>query len=143
MLGTNTDVDAANVALITHFNDVVNERRYDDMDEFFTSDFVDRNPAWTIDRLDELKVLISGAHEALDFTCRHDMIYPAADGKVIIHITLTGRHVKEFLGAAPTGEKVEWTSIEVYRIVGGKIAERWVQADTTGLLRQLGATTLP
>lgn len=132
--------DAANVALITRLNDVVNERRYDDMDELFASSFADRNAAWSVQDLDELKDIIRSAHEALDFSSHHDLIYPADGGKVVIHITFSGRHVKEFLGLPPTGAPVSWTSIEVYRIENNKIVERWVQADTTGLMRQLGAT---
>lgn len=131
--------DVDNVALITRLNDVVNGRNYDEMDELFAESFVDQNPAWSVTDLDELKGIIRAAHEALDFTSHHDLIYAADGGKVVIHITFTGRHVGEFLGQAPTGKRVEWTSIEVYRIENGRIVERWVQADTTGLMRQLGA----
>jgi predicted ester cyclase len=130
--------DAANVALIAKLNDVVNERRYDDMDELFAADFVDRNPAWNVEGLAPLKTLIADAHKALDFTSHHDQIYAADGGKVVIHITFSGSHVGPFFGCEPTGKPVSWTSIEVYRIVGRKIAERWVQADTAGLMHQVG-----
>ncbi|WP_030167975.1 ester cyclase [Streptomyces sp. NRRL S-813] len=130
--------DAANVALISKLNDVVNERRYDDMDELFAPGFIDNNPAWSVQDLEELKGIIAAAHEALDFTSHHDLIYASDGGKVTIHITFRGRHAGEFFGRPPTGKAVEWTSIEVYRIEHGKITERWVQADTTGLMRQLG-----
>lgn len=134
-----TAEDASNVSLIKKLNDVVNERRYDDMDELFADSFIDQNPAWSVKDLAELKSILDEAHQALDFTSHHDLIYPADDGKVVIHITFSGRHVKPFLGKEPTGEPVQWTSIEVYRIENLKIVERWVQADTTGLLTQLGA----
>lgn len=130
--------DAENVALIRRLNDVVNERRYDAMDELFAPGFVDNNPAWSVQDLQELKGIIAAAHQALDFTSHHDLIYPAEGGKVVIHITFTGRHVGPFFGQQPTGRQVSWTSIEAYRIEGGRIAERWVQADTTGLMRQVG-----
>lgn len=133
-----TEPDAANVALITTLNDVVNERRYDDMDGLFAESFVDNNPAWSVRDLAELKIILSEAHAAMDFTSHHDLIYPADGGKVVIHITFSGRHLKPFLGQEPTGEPVRWTSIEVYRIEQNKIVERWVQADTAGLLAQLG-----
>lgn len=133
-----TAQENADVALITTLNDVVNERRYDDMDALFADGFVDNNPAWSVSELSELKKLLAGAHQALAFTSHHDLIYPADGGKVVIHITFSGRHVLPFLGQEPTDKPISWTSIEVYRIAGGKIAERWVQADTTGLLAQLG-----
>ncbi|OHU28263.1 DUF4440 domain-containing protein [Mycobacteroides chelonae] len=130
--------DGANVALIKRLNDVVNERRYGDMDALFSAEFVDHNPAWSARNLDELKDIISSAHKALDFTSNQDLIYPADGGKVVIHITFTGRHVGPFLGRQPTGRAVSWTSIEVYQLSDGLIAERWVQADTAGLMKQLG-----
>lgn len=130
--------DTENIELIRHLNDVVNERRYDDMDELFASSFVDHNPAWSVRDLAELKDIMRSAHEALDFTSHQDLIYVGDGGKVIIHITCIGRHVKPFFGQDPTGEGVRWTSIEVFQFENGKIAERWVQADTTGLMRQVG-----
>jgi predicted ester cyclase len=130
--------DAENVALIRRLNDVVNERRYDDMDELFHPAFTDRNPAWSVKSLEELKDIIRSAKEGLEFLSHQDLIYPAEDGKVVIHLTFTGRHVKPFMGQQPTGREVKWTSIEVYRIEENKIVERWVQADTAGLMRQIG-----
>jgi predicted ester cyclase len=131
-------VDAANVALIHRLNDVVNEQRYDDLDELFDPSFVDNNPAWSVRGLDELKDIIREAKKALAFTSHHDRIYAAADGQVVIHITFSGHFVGPFFGRQPTGQPVSWTSIETYRIEHNKIMERWVQADTTGLMRQLG-----
>jgi hypothetical protein len=123
------DEDARNVALITELNDVVNERRYDDMDALFDPAFIDNNPAWSVSSLGELKKLLAEAHQAMDFTSHHDLIYPAQGGKVVIHITFSGRHVKPFIGQEPSGKPLVWTSIEVYRIAGGR---------TTGLMAQLG-----
>jgi predicted ester cyclase len=131
-------VDQDNVALIRRLNDVVNERRFDAMDPLFAPDFVDHNPAWSARDLSELKEVIRSAQQALEFTSNQDLIYPAAGGRVVIHITLSGHHVKKFFGREPTGKAVSWTSIEVYRIVDRQIAERWVQADRAGLLAQLG-----
>ncbi|MGE7439135.1 ester cyclase [Kitasatospora sp. NPDC001175] len=132
--------DAENVELIRRLNDVVNERRYDDMDELFDESFVDRNPAWSVTGVAELKELLKVAKAALEFTSQQDLIYPAEGGKIVIHLTFTGRHVGEFFGVQPTGKEVQWTSIEVFRIENRKIVERWVQADTTGLMKQLGVT---
>lgn len=134
---TAEEADAANLALITELNDVVNERRYQDMDALFAADYVDHNPAWSLTGLDQLKQILAEAHTALAFTSHHDEIYPARGGRVVIHLTFSGRHVGPFAGHQPTGRPVQWTSIEIYRLDDGLIAERWVQADTTGLFAQL------
>lgn len=126
-----------NIRLVRHIGEAVNERRYDDIDEFFSESFIDRNPAWTVKNLNSLKRIIQAAHDALDFTIHLEDIYAADDDKVVAHIRLTGRHVAPFFGMQPTGKHVEWTSIEVYRIENLKVVERWVQADIVGLMRQL------
>ncbi|GIE30759.1 hypothetical protein Ait01nite_038040 [Actinoplanes italicus] len=126
------------LTLVRKVSDAVNDRRYDDMDALFAPDFVDHNPAWDVDNLQALKGLIKGAQEALDFRAGLDALYPADDGRVVMQITFTGRHVGPIFGVAPTGRDVSWTSIEVYRIENERVAERWVQADTAGLMRQVG-----
>jgi predicted ester cyclase len=135
--------DTVNVAAIRRLNDVVNSRRYDGMDELFAPAFVDHNPAWSVADLDELKAILASAHRALDMHAVQDEVYAADGDRVVIHLTFHGTHVGEFLGAAPSGRAVTWTSIEVYRLTNGRIVERWVQADTTGLMRQLGLAALP
>jgi predicted ester cyclase len=129
-----------NLALVRKVSNAVNSRRYDDLDALFAPDFVDRNAAWTVTSLAELKGIIIAAHEGLDFVANTDALYPAGEDRVVMHITFTGRHIGEFFGRPPTGRPVVWTSIEVYRLVDGKVAERWVQADTAGLMGQVGVS---
>jgi predicted ester cyclase len=54
-----------------------------------------------------------------------------------------GTHTGVFMGIAPTGKRVSFTGISIDRIAGGKVVESWMNWDELGLLRQLGATTLP
>jgi len=49
-------------------------------------------------------------------------------------------HKGTYMGIAPTGRQVSWTSSSIYRIVDGKVAESWSDMDSLGLLQQLGAT---
>ncbi|GAA2272532.1 hypothetical protein GCM10009853_027900 [Glycomyces scopariae] len=65
----------------------------------------------------------------------HD-IFGAGD-KVTVRLTFSGKHTREFLGMAPTGREVEYTSIEIYRIEDGRLAEEWICSDTATLMRQL------
>jgi predicted ester cyclase len=130
--------DADNVQLVRRLNDAVNEHRYDDFDALFAPGFVDHNPAWDVADLDQLKGIIQAAHDALDFHVEIVDLYPAEGGKVVFHIVFHGRHVGPFFGVEPTGKPVTWTSTEVYRMENNLIVERWTQADTTGLMRQIG-----
>lgn len=130
--------DNENIALVRRLVEVVNARDHDALDELFAPSFVNHDPSWDVHDADELKGLLRAAVEALDVTAGLDAVHPAEGGRVIAHFTFTGRHVGRLLGRMPSGREVEWTGVEVYRMAGGKIAERWSQADTTGLMRQLG-----
>ena len=62
--------------------------------------------------------------------------------KVWVLGKVTGTHTGEwnFLGTtfAPTGKKITWTAVNIYRIVGGKIVERKSVRDMLDFLKQLG-----
>ena len=66
-----------------------------------------------------------------------DMI--AEGDKVVVRSTFHGTHKGDWMGIPPTGKQVTMPLILIYRIADGKIAEHWMQADTLGLLQQLGA----
>jgi len=63
----------------------------------------------------------------------------AEDDLVAAHQRWTGTHDGEFLGFAPSGRRVEFTSTAVLRVAGGLIVAAWDQVDMLGLTRQLGA----
>jgi steroid delta-isomerase-like uncharacterized protein len=67
----------------------------------------------------------------------------AEDDQVVGRVAARGTHQGEFLGIAPTGKPVSFNAINVVRIAGGKIVERWSQADNLALLQQLGAVPAP
>jgi predicted ester cyclase len=48
-------------------------------------------------------------------------------------------HQGEFLGAAPTNRRVEFTGMSMMKIVDGKIARGWDNWDQLALLTQIGA----
>jgi steroid delta-isomerase-like uncharacterized protein len=58
---------------------------------------------------------------------------------VAVRLVISGRHVGEFLGIAPTNQQVRFQSHEFFRVEGDKLAEQWVVMDVAGLLQQLGA----
>lgn len=62
----------------------------------------------------------------------------AEGDKVVANWTCSGIHSGELQGIAPTGKRVTWTGIAIYRFVGGRIEEVWVWNDLLSLMRQLG-----
>ena len=63
----------------------------------------------------------------------------AEGDKVVARYTATGTHRGAFMGVPPTGKKVKFSWITIYRIAEGRVAEEWLLFDAFGLLQQLGA----
>ncbi|HEX5498431.1 MAG TPA: ester cyclase, partial [Thermomicrobiales bacterium] len=52
---------------------------------------------------------------------------------------IQGTHTGEYLGMAPTGNTIDATGINIFRLECGRIAEVWSEMDAPTLLRQIGA----
>ena len=48
-----------------------------------------------------------------------------------------GTHQGPLLGVTPTGKRLRFTSCDIFRVAGGKIAEHWGMGDIAGLLAQM------
>jgi predicted ester cyclase len=62
----------------------------------------------------------------------------AEGDKVVVRKSWTGTHEGEFMGAAPTGKRVKFEGIVIWRIEDGLLAERWATIDRFALMQQLG-----
>ena len=63
----------------------------------------------------------------------------AEGDKVVARWKARATHQGEYMGIPPTGNRVEFTDISVYRIEAGRIAESWNVEDELGLMQQIGA----
>ena len=62
-----------------------------------------------------------------------------AGGDIVVErFTASGTHTGELMGAQPTGKTITLAGIQIFRLQGDKIVERWSRLDEVGLLRQLG-----
>jgi predicted ester cyclase len=62
---------------------------------------------------------------------------------VAARVAFRGTHRGEFQGIPPTNKQVAFSSIEIDRMVEGKVQEHWFEMDLLGLMRQLGAIPKP
>ena len=67
----------------------------------------------------------------------------SAGDRLTCRFTLTGRHDGDYMGIAPTGRDIALPGITILHFQDGLCVERWVCADTLGLLVQLGAVPPP
>jgi len=63
----------------------------------------------------------------------------AEGDKVVIRWSFSGTHQGILLHFPPTGKRVKWTGITIYRIADGKIMEEKGEEDFLGFLRQIGS----
>jgi predicted ester cyclase len=59
------------------------------------------------------------------------------DDKIVARNTFSATHSRTVLGFAPTGRKVSFRTIDIWRVADGKFAEHWDLVDTAGLEKQL------
>jgi steroid delta-isomerase-like uncharacterized protein len=58
--------------------------------------------------------------------------------KVVARNTVTGTHLGEYMGLPPTGKKVSYDEIFIFRFVNGRVAETWGVVDVLSQMKQLG-----
>ena len=73
------------------------------------------------------------------YTSTDDMV--AEGDKVAVRFTIRGTHLGEGMSVPPTGKRVVYTGVDIFRLAGGRIVERWGEVDSLGLRQQLG--TIP
>jgi predicted ester cyclase len=65
------------------------------------------------------------------------------DDHVVCHWKGTGTHQGEFAGLAPTGNSIALEGISIFTCRNGKIIEQVISYDFLGMLKQMGASTIP
>jgi steroid delta-isomerase-like uncharacterized protein len=61
--------------------------------------------------------------------------------KIVVYFTFSGVDKGGYWGKPPSGNSVTYSGIDIFRVSGGKIVERWGIVDTISLMRQIGAIT--
>jgi steroid delta-isomerase-like uncharacterized protein len=61
---------------------------------------------------------------------------------VVVHVMVTGTHLGEGIGVAPTHRHVRFTGFCLIRVENGKIVEAWNQYDFMTMYQQLGVLSL-
>ena len=63
----------------------------------------------------------------------------AAEDKIVAQVTITGTHQGTFMNMPPTGNKISYKAIDIFRLVNGKVVEHWGIGDNAKMMQQLGA----
>jgi steroid delta-isomerase-like uncharacterized protein len=143
IMATNPPIDRVqrNREVIHRFYRAVNAKQRDEFYEIVHPDFVNHGgasgdivgPKALVDSLDPFYAAMPDWHVSEDFVV-------AEGDRVASRGTISGTHSGSFMGIPPTGKKLSWSGIIIYRLDDdGKVIERWQDFDALGMLQQMGA----
>ena len=125
-----------NKALICRLFAIFNQRDSTPLSTLLAPTFVAHEPDTLIQGVAGV-TMVRLAFPDVQYAIEGDII--ASEDKVVTRWTASGRHQGEVFGIAPTGKRITWTGITIWRIEAGKVVEAWVSRDMLGILQQLGA----
>jgi C-1 hydroxylase len=124
-----------NKAIVRGWIEAYNKRDLD-FDKFIAPDYVDHTNQ--VDKEGMKKLFDMGLKAFPDWHETIEDIIAEGD-KVWVLLTYSGTHAGEFMGLAPTGNKIATRAVDIYRVVNGKLAEYWNVTDNLNIFKQTGA----
>jgi len=137
-----TGDEEKNTATVKRFYDeVMNKGNPKVIDEVVADNFIDHHG--TDPRMSEGKsrwpqgiTMIRTGFPDMQVTIE-DII--AKGDKVWAYTIMRGTHEGGFMGMRPTGKKIEFKGVDIFRFVNGKAVERWSVNDGLAVMQQLEA----
>ena len=128
--------EANKSALRRIYDEVFSQGRLEVIDEVVAADAVDHSPppGASGNTREDLKAFTSLMRDAFPDVRFRSVLEVAEGDKVVIHYEMTGTHQGEFLGAAPTGERVTIRGVDIVTVVDGRCTEHWGWDDSWQLL---------
>lgn len=123
----------------TYFEQIMSQGRLELIEKIMTPDFqfiIPTQPA-PISGYENMRGFVQYLRNAfpdIKFTTEREI---ASDNKVAVRWRITGTHKGEFLGMAPSGNRVEDYGIDIFTFENGKIKTVHVNENDFGLFQQL------
>ncbi len=116
---------------------VFNQRDLSRLEEFLAPNFVDHDgaPEPGPGPVRQGLTVFLGAFPDLRIEIL-DMV--AEDDKLACRYVISGTHLGDLFGLAPTGRRAVWQEQDITRFAGGQLVERWATEDRLGQQQQLG-----
>jgi len=134
-----TPLEQANQAVIQRFyEEVANQKKLEVFQEVFDPNMIEHSlgfgPQYFRDT--DLFTGFPDQHVTVDlWMVKNDMVAAV--------VTVTGTQTGEFIGIAPTGNKVTFSQIDIWRVKDGKITDVWHNFASADILLQVGYTLVP
>ena len=120
------------------YNDVFINHDMSRIDEYMRDDYIQHNADCPQGKAGFLEFFDTIFTAVPDFRYKlHTMV--AEGDTVMAYSNTSGTHTGgEWLGKAPTGAKLDFNVVDIFRLADGKIAEHWDVADTFTFFSTLG-----
>lgn len=126
-----------------------NQRVFNDHEPGLASAYLAPDATWhggtlgTIEGVQNVTAMPSAFIGALPdlYAAEQDMV--AIEDTVAVRLVVEATHRGNLLGIAPTGRRVRWEAIDIYRLANGRIVEEWAADDSTAILHQVAVYTPP
>lgn len=137
-------VEIANKAIIARYVEATNRGELDILDNFVVEEYVEHDP------VPGQKPGRAGLKEAYtmfnspfpDLAFIFDDVIGEGD-MVVGRGIISGTHMGEFFGVAPTGKKVHWTGTRLFRLQDLQVTDGWINIDMMSLMQQMGVVPGP
>ena len=138
-MGTNLKTTLERIPL-----EILNQGRYDLIDEIYAPDFVEHyaQPGIppTREGFKQFAMAYRSAFPDLHYTL--DDAIEAGD-KIVHRLSASGTMKGDFAGMPATGKHATWNEIHIGRVANGQVVEHWGLVDQLGLFVQLGIVPEP
>lgn len=130
-----------NKQLVRRFYDEIeNQQKLEVADEIVAADFRDvYNTAapFPVVGIDGVKRLAQALHENMDLHLEIEDLIAEGD-RVVARLSGHMTHKIPLFGTTPSGRQLPTNGVEIFRVVNGKLAERWVFIDMAATMKELG-----
>lgn len=120
----------------------INDRQPDAAGNYFAADYIEHNPRLPVGVAGKKQFIASLLAGFSDYHGEIQEMVADAD-KVVTRTRWTGTQDGPFVGRPATGNKLDFTTSDFYRIDNGKIVEHWDVVDTLARAVGLGLVQPP
>src|SRR4051812_43910145 len=128
----------ANKRLVKRYFKAIEDGDLSTLDNIVADDYEDRVPGRDPGR-QPLKDSVRALRAAFPDLCSTVTHIVAEGDLVAVYNRVVGTHLGPMGEMEATGNSVDFTAFQLFRVNGGMLAEHWEIADEATLMRQLGA----
>lgn len=126
-----------NKAIVLEMFRAINEQNLASLDELMTPNFALHMNTKHVRGWEANKQVLKSEFKAFpDLHVTVEDVVAEGD-KVCVRLVETATHAGEYRGLNPTGNKLSYAVVAIWRVVEGKIVEGWIAYDQMDFLKQL------